>query len=205
MKPYGPVNEDGTEVIDVGEGRARSSAGRRAPRRMRSNCCRQGRRRDRGRARPARAGGRRVDKGAGRVVARCRRRRRCRRYRRPAPRCPRRRRARAASASAYSWFGPPRPLPRMVTVSSPPDRITRALALRLQIAREPGMLGRDLARFAFELVAEQDALVAGRAHRLLCGRANASAGRADQREGACWRKPDRPASAFRWRDRRARA
>src|SRR5262249_7069708 len=29
-----------------------------------------------------------------------------------------------ASASAYSWFGPPRPFPRIVTVSSPPDRIT---------------------------------------------------------------------------------
>ena len=29
-----------------------------------------------------------------------------------------------ASASAYSWFGPPRPDPRIVTVSSPPDRIT---------------------------------------------------------------------------------
>src|SRR6202030_3959053 len=39
--------------------------------------------------------------------------------------------SRAASASAYSWFGPPRPLPRTVTVSSPPERI----ATRLPAAR----------------------------------------------------------------------
>src|ERR1700688_1219287 len=32
-----------------------------------------------------------------------------------------------ASASAYSWLGPPRPLPRTVTVSSPPDRIATRL------------------------------------------------------------------------------
>src|ERR1700730_8503167 len=29
----------------------------------------------------------------------------------------------SANASAYSWLGPPRPLPRIVTVSSPPERI----------------------------------------------------------------------------------
>ena len=36
--------------------------------------------------------------------------------------------SRPASASAwYSWLGPPRPLPRTVTVSSPPDRIATRL------------------------------------------------------------------------------
>src|SRR5215470_5352541 len=42
-----------------------------------------------------------------------------------------------ASASAYSWLGPPRPLPRSVTVSSPPERITarRPCALRSRASR----------------------------------------------------------------------
>ena len=44
--------------------------------------------------------------------------------------------SRSASASAYSWLGPPRPLPRTVTVSSPPDRIaTRLPSLRACSAR----------------------------------------------------------------------
>src|SRR5262249_24882808 len=42
-----------------------------------------------------------------------------------------------ASANAYSWLGPPRPWPRSVTVSSPPDRITarRPCALRSRASR----------------------------------------------------------------------
>ena len=42
-----------------------------------------------------------------------------------------------ASASAYSWFGPPRPRPRSVTVSSPPDKITarRPFTLRSRASR----------------------------------------------------------------------
>ena len=64
--------------------------------------------------------------------------------------------SRPASASAYSWLGPPRPLPRTVTVSSPPDRI----AMRLPSARACNaslrVIGRDVARLAFEVGAEID-------------------------------------------------
>ena len=70
-----------------------------------------------------------------------------------------------ASASAYSWFGPPRPLPRIVTVSSPPDRITARRPCALQVARERACSAATVARLAFDAVAEQDALVAGGANR----------------------------------------
>ena len=114
-----PVDENGAEIIDIRKG---GPGCERSPRRRksRSNCCRRETRPDRGSARPrARSCGRH---GAGGVV-RQPRRRRCRRCRPRAQRCRASRRAQA-SASAYSWFGPPRPWPRMVTVSSPPDRIT---------------------------------------------------------------------------------
>ena len=65
-----------------------------------------------------------------------------------------------ASASAYSWLGPPRPLPRTVTVSSPPERIATRLPLRARLQRQPRMIGGDLARLAFEIGAEIDGLVA---------------------------------------------
>ena len=87
-----------------------------------------------------------------------RRRRRCRRCRRRARRCPACPSSATASASAYSWFGPPRPWPRIVTVSSPPDRMTARRPAPARFAREPACACGDLARFAFELVAEHDAL-----------------------------------------------
>ena len=48
-------------------------------------------------------------------------RRRSRRCRRRARECPARPASASAAASAYSWLGPPRPAPRTVTVSSPPE------------------------------------------------------------------------------------
>ena len=63
----------------------------------------------------------------------CPRRRRFRRYRPASAAMPGAPRAPCASASAYSWFGPPRPLPRIVTVSSPPDRIDGPPALRAAV------------------------------------------------------------------------
>ena len=69
--------------------------------------------------------------------------------------------SRPASASAYSWLGPPRPLPRTVTVSSPPDRIATRLPSRARLQRELRVIGGDVARLAFEVGAEIDDLVAG--------------------------------------------
>ena len=74
-----------------------------------------------------------------------------------------------ASASAYSWFGPPRPFPRIVTVSSPPERITARRPAAWSLARKPRVVGRDLARLAFEPLAEEDAFVAGGRDRRLRG------------------------------------
>ena len=89
-----------------------------------------------------------------------------------------------ASARAYSWLGPPRPLPRMVTVSSPPDRITAVCLARAQVARQRGMGRRHLARLAFDIGAERDAFVAGGDDQRLAPRAG-SAGRAASAKAAC--------------------
>ena len=131
-------------------------------------------------------------------------RRRCRRYRPRAPRCRPFRRASIASASAYSWFGPPRPLPadRDGQFATRQDHGTAARGL--QFARQPRVLGRDLARLAFEPLAEKDDLVAGSRDRRVGGsEAHPRAARSDGIR--VWRKLRRPASGFRCRDRRARA
>ena len=51
LRPASGVNEHRPEVVDIGAGRARCAAGRRAARRTRWNCCRRGTGQDRGRAR----------------------------------------------------------------------------------------------------------------------------------------------------------
>src|SRR5690349_4053570 len=61
----------------------------------------------------------------------------------------------AASASAYSWFGPPLPLPRIVTVSSPPDTITARLPLDAVAERH------ELVTGAFDLAADSGERVGG--------------------------------------------
>ena len=69
--------------------------------------------------------------------------------------------SRPASASAYSWLGPPRPLPRTVTVSSPPDSIASCLPSARACSASLRVIGGDAAGLAFEIGAEIDDLVAG--------------------------------------------
>ena len=98
--------------------------------------------------------------GAGEAVGRraarrhCPRCRRCRRCRRRAPRCPDAPSSATASASRNSALRPPRPWPRTVTVVSPPESSTRGrrqrLAVARDLARDPGMDQRDVARLALD-------------------------------------------------------
>ena len=88
----------------------------------------------------------------------------------------------AASASAYSWFGPPRPLPRTVTVSSPPDRIATPCGLGAGFQREFCVIGGDIAGLAFEIGAEIDHLVSGGRSRDLDRGVERAARPSDQRE-----------------------
>ncbi len=64
---------------------------------------------------------------------------------------PSRSRSADTSASTYSWFGPPRPRPRTVTVSSPPDRIASFRRAAMRFARQLRVRCCHLARFALEL------------------------------------------------------
>ena len=65
-----------------------------------------------------------------------------------------------ARPSAYSWFGPPEPLPRTVTVNSPPDMIATFSPLAFCLERHFRVFARDIAGLAFEIVAEHDDAVA---------------------------------------------
>ena len=112
------------------------------------------------------------------------------------------RRASMASASAYSWLGPPRPCPCSVTVSSPPERIDGPAALCAHLAGKSGVFRGDLARLALQPVAEHDAFVAGLPPRPARREARRPAAR--QMRYSVSAKPDRPALASRWPDRRAR-
>ena len=188
-------------LVKVGPGRQQIAQARR---KIRSNCCRQERRRDRGRAPRARAtvspstkapagssgcagaavgavgvGGERRD--AGSAGERDRQRQRVFLVR-------------AAAALAADGDG---------QFAAGQDH--RALALRAQLARELGMRGRDLARLAFD-AGRRARCTRSRRRALPLRAARKRVGRPrGQREAACRRKPDRPASAIRWPDRRARA
>ena len=120
-----------------------------------------------------------------------------------------------ASARAYSWLGPPRPWPRMVTVNSPPERIDGAPPLRAQFVREPGVHARrHRARLALDTVAERDALIAGGADGAACAARKRIGRPRGQREAAARRRlgspgfgdligADRRARASHWPQRRA--
>ena len=150
------VDDDGTEVVHVGEGRARQTRSP-SPRNIPSNCCRRDSGPDRGRAPGRGCSARVVDIGAGRD----------RRHAPPPPSVPS-----VSAASAVIPGRRPAPgerqrvflvwaaaaLPRMVTVSSPPDRITARLPGARRSPRQLGMCGRDFARLALDLVAEDPRL-----------------------------------------------
>ncbi len=203
LEPSGAVNEDGPEVVDVGVGRPRRQQIAKFLKEFRRIVV--GKKGGRIEAEPAGPGERGlVDEGPGRVLGAPARRRRCRRCRRPAPRCPGVPASATASASAYSWLGPPRPWPRSVTVSSPPDRMTARRPCRPQFARQPRMVGGNVTGLALERGAEQDAVVARR-RAPPASTAAKDIGRPRRQRERAWRQtPDRPASGFRSPDRRAR-
>ncbi len=96
-----------------------------------------------------------------------------------------------ASARAYSWFGPPLALAAQRHGQFAARKDDRAAALRLQVAGEPGVLGRDLARLALQPVAEHHAFVAGRVGAGLRGAQRIGRPR-DDPVGCCRRKASSP-------------
>ena len=154
------IHQNHPDIVDVGQRRARSAADRRSRRRTRWRRCCRDRPWRRGRAisssqtcfasmiAPAGSAALPAPPSAPSVSA-------------ASAEMPEVSLSRPASASAYSWLGPPRPLPRTVTVSSPPDRIAMRLPSARASQREPGVIGGDAARLALEVGAEIDDLVAG--------------------------------------------
>ena len=71
---------------------------------------------------------------------------------------------------------PPRPLPRIVTVVSPPESSTQGgrgrLAVAAHLPRDPGHHARDLARLALDRVAEDERRDAGAARDLAAARSD---------------------------------
>ena len=191
----------GTEIIDIGDMSDRAPGGRPAARRTPSNRCRQERRRDRGQAcRPGPGVVSSMKAPAGSSGL-------------PAPpsvpsvspataAMPGAPRSARASARAYSWLGPPRPRPAMVTVNSPPDSTTARRPWAWRLAGDLGMGGGDLAGLALDAVAQEDALVAAlRARRPRRRETRRPGGRRERTR--CRRTRGPPGSAIRSPDRRA--
>ena len=66
-----------------------------------------------------------------------------------------------ASASAYSWFGPPEPSPRIVTVQFAAGEDHGPATGLLELKRHARMVGGDIPRLAHDIGAERHDFVAG--------------------------------------------